>query len=265
MTLPGHVGVTFYSTPGITPTQLETALDTPSNLEMTGIYQSGIFEQEDVIAGKWNFSTVEIFSASWDHPEYGELVWAKCKMGELKDYQTYFNAEARGLMNLLSQDVNKVTSRQCRVHEFGDAECGVNLAGNVTISAVAYPIRTTGLVTDGSYAPEDTFIILTKASLPAFPENFFSNGKMTAVNGPNNGVSREIAYSSAESGDFITIQLKRPFPFELSDGDPSWTITLTGGCNRTVEDCIKYDNILRRRAEDYIPTAEDANRVPPSN
>lgn len=258
MTLPGHPGMTFKSAPGITPTVCEQALGEPANLEMTGVYQTGIFEQADVAAGKWNFSTVEVFSASWEHPEYGELVHAKCKMGEVKDYQTYFTAEARGLMSLLSNDVNKVTSRFCRVKEFRDAECG-HTASTVTIASVVYDIEQDTVVFDHAGELIETDATVLTGNPP--PDDFFKNGKLTATSGVNNGVSREIASSQILAGS-LYLKVKRPFPFDLQAAD---TVHLIAGCTRTIEDCMKYDNIINRRAEDWIPGIEAVNRVPPSN
>lgn len=274
MTLPGHPGVTFYSTPGITPTQVEQVLDEPTNVELTGIYQSGIFEQEDVRAGKWNFATIEVFTASWDHPEYGELVHGKCKMGEVKDYQTFFTAEARGYLNLLSQDVNKVTSRFCRVKVFGDAECGKDLNDTVELDGVEYEITQTAI--DGNPLGGDSwnsFIFDTSAftgNVPADSDalalvaNRYRNGKLTALDGPNAGVSREIAAAFEATGGhpFLQVDLKRAFPFIV---DTTTSFTLIMGCDRTVEDCIVYENIVNRRAEDHIPTVESVHQVPPSS
>ena len=265
MTMPGHVGVTFKASPAITPTIIEAGLDEALQLEMNGVYSSDSFVRTDVIAGKWNFAEVEVFSACWDNVNLGEFLHFKGKLGEIRDYQTYFKVEGRGLMALLSQDVSKVTQRLCR-HTFRDALCG-HSASTVTIDAVVYNVVETGLVPDGSFAAEDTFInILTSGfagNVP--PVNYYVNGKMTAVGGDNDGVSREIAYNSAASGGLMAIQLKRPFPFNISDGDPSWSLTLTAGCSKTLEDCMKFSNIVNRAAEDYIPGIETVNRLPPAN
>lgn len=261
MTLPGHPGITFYSTPGITPTQVEQVLDEPTNLEMTGIYQTGIFEQVDVVAGKWNFATIEVFSASWEHPEYGELVHGVCKSGELKDYQTYFTAEARGIMSLLSQNVNKVTSRFCRVKDFRDAECG-HTSATVTIDAVVYNIEQSALpIVETTPLPEGLFFSDGDVVGNNPPIGFFANGKVTCVTGANAGVSREIS-QSAPSGGFVRVYVKRTFPFEIEMGD---TFDLVAGCNRSIEDCMKFENIVNRRAEDWIPTVEAVHRIPPAS
>lgn len=273
MTLPGHAGITFKSAPGITPTLAEQALDEPTNLEMTGVYKTGIIEQTDVIAGKWNFSTIEVFSACWDNVNLGELVHFKGNLGEVKDYQTYFTAEGRGLISRLSNDVNKVTSRLCRVKEFRDAECG-HTATTVVIGGVTYNVTQTNVtgspVSVGSQYCAAIFDTSTFAgTVPTAPNlatyaALFTNGKITATSGPNNGVSREISGAAEATGGFpyIRMETKRAFPFPI---DTSTTFNLVMGCDRTIEDCKKFSNIVNRRAEDWIPGIEVANRIPNSN
>lgn len=135
MTLPGHPGITFKAAPGIAPTVVETALGETANMELTGVYQTGIFEREDVLAGKWQFAGVEVFVASWDETDLGELLEFKGYIGDFKDYGTYFTAEGRGLIGLLSNEVGEVTQRLCRVYEFGDTRCGKVLTGSFTYDA----------------------------------------------------------------------------------------------------------------------------------
>lgn len=257
MTLPGHVGITFKSAPGITPSSIETMLDEPSNLEMLGIYQSGSFTQADVMAGKWSFAEVEVFCVSWENTSLGEFLLFRGNLGDFKDYQTHFNAEARGLLSRLSNDVDMVTQRFCR-HDFGDANCAKNLAGTVTINGVVYPIRLTGLVTSGEQIIPDAQF----TTIPA--DNIYANGKFTYTSGVNSGVSREIAANThiAAGVNWVEFQLKRPFPYEAAFGD---TATIILGCNKTIEACMQYDNIINRGAEDFVPGIEAVRRIPTAN
>ena len=261
MTLPGHPGVTFRSTPGITPTAVEQALDVASNLEMTGIYQTGIFQHIDVMAGKWAFASIEVFTACWNNTDLGELVDFKGNMGEFKDYQTYFTAEGRGLISRLSNDVNAVTSRFCRVKEFRDAQCG-HVAATVTINSNVYDIVNAGLPAASIVDVDGEFVEFDSADLPFSPANaetdrVFLNGKITCTTGPNAGVSREIA-SVLAIFPGLRVYLKRSFPYSVAIGNE---FTLTAGCNRTIENCMKFSNIVNRRAEDWIPGVEVSNRV----
>lgn len=269
MTLPGHPGVTFRPSSAITPTQLETSIGEAPSMELTGAYESNGITHEEAYGGKWNFAAIEVFSACWDNVNLGELLDFSGNMGVLKDYQTYFTAEARGKISRLSNDVTAQTSRLCRAPEFGDAVyCKKDLSGTVTVNSVAYNITQTGKTgSPGSTIGELNFdTSLFTGTVPTEP-NFddymlrFSNGKLTATSGPNAGVSREIAGAYEPTGGFpfMAIVVKRAWPFEITGGT---TFTLKMGCNHTQEDCMIYGNILNRRAEDYIPGIESITRLP---
>lgn len=256
MTLPGHAGITFKSTPGISPTLIEQALDSATNVELMGIYRSLSLDQAEVLAGKWDYARCELFVVCWDDTDLGEFLVHDGFTGEFKDYQSYFVTETRGKMAKLSNEVGIATAKRCRVKEFRDAECG-HTAAQVTISGTAYNIEQTLTVAS---ITNDFTIVFTKLAGTAndVPANFFASGKITANTTTIDlgQISREI-YQSATATN-ITITLRRKFPFTVSIGD---TFDLVAGCNRTVEDCMKYSNIINFRGEPYIPGIESANRV----
>ncbi len=267
MTLPGHAGITFKTATGITPSTIEMVLDDPTNLELTGFYQTLGFLQSDVTAGKWSFAEIEIFDACWDNVNLGEFLLFRGNLGDFKDRQLHFVAEGRGLIARLTNDVNMETSRFCRAPEFGDPVfCRKDLTGNVTIASVDYKITQTSIVTNSDFVDivaDSHFIFLKEANfsgnLP--PDHFYRNGKITVNAGANSGVSREIADSASEGNGYQRITLKRPFPFALPGGGNSVTSTIIAGCDHTIEMCMLYDNIVNRRAEDFIPGIESANKV----
>lgn len=262
MTLLGHPGITFKTTPAITPTVAESALGEATNMEMTGLYTADSFDQTEVLAGKYNFAEIEIFCVSWQNVNLGELLVFRGNLGEMKDYQTYFTAEARGLTSRLSNDVNMVTSRFCRVIEFGDAQCGKSLAGTVTIDGDTFDLQYTAVPLVGSIS--QSILEFDTTVLPATALDtsaLFSNGKIECTSGDNDGISREIA-NVVHIFPGSRVQLKRPFPLPLTNGDK---FTMTAGCNHTIEDCMKYGNIVNRRAEDWIPGLEAANRINDAN
>jgi uncharacterized phage protein (TIGR02218 family) len=261
MTLPGHPGVTFRATPGMTPTIIEQSLGEPTNLELSGIYTSNTFTQTDVIAGKWASAVIEVFSVCWDNVNLGELLHFKGHLAQFKDNHNSFTCEARGLTAKLSQDVNFATSRLCRKTFRSTGAGGCNhTASTVVISGTTYNITQTNKPVELDASPSTVFLhFLTSTftgSVP--PNNFYANGKITATSGANNGVSREMA-SSSTIGGTMYIQLKRSFPFNIEAGD---TFTLIAGCDKTLEACIKFGNVVNRGAEDYIPGLESINRLP---
>lgn len=264
MTLDGHAGVTFKPTTGIDATVIEQSLDEPTQMEFSGAYHADSLTQTEVMVGKWNFADIEVFSVSWAYPDYGELLHFKGKLGEFKDYQTRFVCEARGYIALLSEDVNAVTTKFCRAPEFrgttGPFACN-HATATVTISATSYNIVHAGCVANSEALAADGYIVITNASYTGNqpPDGFFTNGKITSTSGANNGISREVSYSLDTAVAQTRIYLKRPFPFTVAAAD---TFTITAGCNRTLEDCKKYGNVINRRAEDWVPGLEQITRLP---
>lgn len=264
MTLPGHAGVTFKSAVGITPSAIEMKLEEASSLEMQGMYTSGTFERNDIIGGLWDYAEIEIFSASWDNPNLGELVHFRGNLGEFKDYQQFFNVEARGLLGRLSSDAGVVTTRYCRVKNFGDSQCKFT-ANTVTIDSVVYDISVNGEVYSADSNRRMLYFLgslwdggILPLNIP--PDGFFNNGQVTCTAGANEGISREVLKSTYAGGKF-RLSLKRAFPFAISSGD---LFDIKAGCNRTLEDCKKFNNVINFRGEPYIPGIEAMNRVPPS-
>lgn len=259
MTMPGHAGVTFKSAPGMSPTTIEQSLDLATNLELMGIYRAGSFSEAEVMAGKWDFARIEVFTVCWNNVNLGEFVHHDGLTGEFKDYQSHFAVETRGKLSLLVNQVGVETSKRCRVKEFRDAECK-HSASQVTIEGTAYNIEQT--LTVASVANDGFVLVFTKLAGTAndVPDGFFApSGKITAnTTAVDLGeISREVTASDTEATT-ITVALRRKFPFTVNIGD---TFDLVAGCDHTVDDCKLYGNIINGRFEPYIPNIEQANKI----
>ncbi|MFZ9272085.1 MAG: DUF2163 domain-containing protein [Ilumatobacteraceae bacterium] len=252
MTLPGHSGISFKSAAGMIPSEMGQSFGETAVMEFQGMYATGIFTAEDVVAGVWNDAKVEIFASPWDDVNLGELVMFTGNLAEFEHYGDYFKAEIRGLSARLSQDTGPVTSRNCRV-KFRSTECG--FAGStITINSVSYPIELTQ-AKFVSIIKNPVEILIIGDPVPNFPANFFQNGTLKIGQ-----IVREIATSSTVTDAIVTLQLKRPLPFVP---DFEQEVILTRGCNKRVEDCRAYNNIANFRGEPYVPGLETINRVPP--
>lgn len=274
-TLAGHTGITFKSAAGLMPSSFEQAMEQPTTLEMTGIFDSVLFDRDDVLAGKWENARVEIFVRSWDTTavNYGELIIFSGFLGEFRDYQLYFKAEGRGLMSKLSQDAVWVTSRACRVKQFRNAQCG-HTAATVVINATTYQVAYTdvtalsaNVVSKEKYELYVHNSFFTGLGFNVPPDGFFNNGLLTSTFGNLVGQSREISrsYTGTVSGVASTIFiLKRPFPEAARGGSPATRekFTLVAGCNRTIEDCKKFGNAVNFRGEPFVPGLTAISRVP---
>ena len=80
------------------------------------------------------------------------------------------------------------------------------------------------------------------------PDNWFTYGTVTFTSGLNAGSVREIASYTSN-----TVTLFENAPFPISPGD---TMTVTSGCDKTLKNCFRYNNVVNFQGEPYIPTPD---------
>jgi uncharacterized phage protein (TIGR02218 family) len=144
--------------------------------------------------------------------------------------------ELRGLSQFLAQTTMETYGPVCRA-ELGDARCKVDLApltlsGDIDSIQTQRRIFTTGARITGS---------------PVAAAGWYENGVLTMTSGSNEGFRIPVKTDDG-TGE---IELFYSLPYDLEIGD---TYTLTPGCDKKRITCRdKYNNIVNRRAEDYIP------------
>lgn len=253
--LPFHGNTVFKSAPALNQTvaEIEAGLSAP-NFEMTAVFDDNNLRETDLLAGRWDYARIEMWLMNYKDYGQGEFVIHSGILGEISSLGDTFRAEAVGKLSLTQNTVGIVTSRLCRVREFGDAECKFPLTGTTQDGFAVTDTRPVSSVTNRAN------FRLTRGQTT--PDGFYNNGKITANSGINAGISREIRTCDSNGGSELIANLKRPFPFNISPGD---SFTIIAGCDRTHEKCLYYQNALNRRAEDFIPGIENAMRVPPSS
>ncbi len=96
-------------------------------------------------------------------------------------------------------------------------------------------------------------------SLSSFTGNFSGDlayGTVTFVDGENAGRVMEII---GFDEDTATIELFENVPYEIAVGT---TVKVAPGCDKTLDRCIFYANVINRRAEDYIPGTDELVSYP---
>ena len=86
------------------------------------------------------------------------------------------------------------------------------------------------------------------------PDNWFTYGTATFTSGANTGATREIASYTSN-----TVTLFENTPFPISPGD---TVTITTGCDKTLKNCFRYNNVVNFQGEPYIPTPDKFAATP---
>lgn len=122
-------GVTYHSSSGYVPSAVEQsgALNV-DNLEVEAILDSDFITEEDLLAGVWNYAKVEIFLVNYASLGQGKLTLKSGTLGEITIQRPSFVAEIRGMTQAYTNHFMEVSTPTCRVREFGDDRCKLNIA-----------------------------------------------------------------------------------------------------------------------------------------
>ncbi len=229
-------GVLYEAATGFTPSQIEGQIDLAvPNLEFAGILNSASITEADVLAGKWDLAEFEIFQCNYTDLSQGVMVLRTGNIGNISTGRTAFQAEGRGLTQMLQQPVGEVFAAACSAN-LGDARCGVDL----------YPLTVTGTVT--AVASNREFTDTSRAEA----QDYFGAGVVEWLTGLNAGLRREVSSFSAGSPGTGVFELHLSMPYAIAVGD---TYSAVPGCRkRRTEDCsVKFSNVVNFRGFPDVP------------
>ena len=120
--------IAYISVAGFTPSSIE-AKDNLSvdNLDVQGGMHEGYITAPDLLAGKYDFTEVEIFLVNYQDITQGQMLLKRGRIGEVTLQKNSFTAELRGIAESLQQSIGSLFQPSCRAI-LGDAKCKVNLA-----------------------------------------------------------------------------------------------------------------------------------------
>jgi uncharacterized phage protein (TIGR02218 family) len=204
------------------------------SVDVTGVLDSSSITEADLIAGKWDHATVEIFMLNWASPDMGQVKLRKGTLGEVKTGQNKFEAELRGLFQAFQTQIIEVSTPVCRARLF-DARCMVNCMTYTRSGAVS------------SATGYDTF---TSTNVATTAE-WFDNGRVYWRTGANSGTAKEIKTQTSSGA----VTLVEPMPYALAIGD---VFEIQAGCRkRFIDDCkTKFNNVVNFRGEPHRPTVD---------
>lgn len=245
--LTGHPGVTFKSAQGLTPSTAEanSGLSVP-NLEVDAILSAAAITESDILKGRWDYASFEVFIVNYKDLTMGDLVAHSGRFGEIKLLDERFRAEGVGLNQATQAQIGNLTRPECRVQDFADAQCGFTLVDGT------HRFTTATLVDGGGY---DNKHFLTSAAPGA---GFtFANGKAKFTGGALDGETIEIKSWDAVTG---RIDLKLGATSTIANGQ---SVTLTIGCDRKPATCSAFSptQIKRIRCEPHVPGLEKVHKI----
>lgn len=211
------------------------------NMDVTGILDSDKLSEEDMRNGLFNRADVYVFMVNWADPSQGALKLRRGWFGEVSLTDTgKFTTEIRGLAQALGHNFIEVYSAECRA-DFCDERCKLNIADFEFPALVE------------SSTARDKIVIAEGADIPS---QGLAPGTVRFLDGDNAGRTVEIVGYIAASR---TIELFESVAYPITAGT---NLILAPGCDGSLARCKLYDNVINRRAEDYIPGNDEYMKYP---
>ncbi len=229
---------------GFQPTEAVSSLGLASdNQEIEGAISSEAISEQDLLAGRFDNATVEIWMVNWQALDQ-RVHLRTALLGEVTRDDHAFRSELRGLTSQLEQQRGRVFSRSCDA-VLGDARCGVGLA-NETFS------------TTGSVVEVIDRRRLRCSGLAGFDKGWFAHGNLEWTSGNNMGLSMEISGSAPTEIDILLLWQAMPHAPAIGDA-----FTVTAGCDKSFATCkAKFSNSVNFRGFPHMPGSDFALGYP---
>lgn len=212
------------------------------NLDVSGVLDSDKISDQELRAGLFNRADVYVFIVNWADPSQGALKVRRGWFGEVTLLGNgMFQTEIRGLAQALSHNWIEVYTAECRA-DFCDARCKLNIAD--------YEIDST---VDVNSTTRDKLVLPVGFVVPSQGLNY---GTVRFIDGENAGRSIEIIGYNAGTR---TITLFEGASYPIMAGTE---IKVSPGCDRSLTRCKFYNNVVNRRAEDYVPGNDEMMAYP---
>ncbi len=234
-------GQLYQASTGYTRSAIHTISDlSVDNLDIESALNSDTLAADDLRAGLWDGSEIEIFFVNWQDLTQGQIILKRGTIGHVELRDTVFKAELRGMTQALQQQIVELFTPDCRA-DLGDARCKVDLTA----------LTVTGTVTAATNRYGFTDSARTEIA------DYWDGGLVTWTGGAN--VGRKIEVGTFTGGAFT---LYLPVPGIIAVGD---TYSLQPGCDKSFATCKnRYANGDNFRGEPYIPGTNIVYNYPDS-
>ena len=229
-------GTTFEADAGLDAQALERSSGlSVDNTDVNGALRSDRISEADILAGRLDGAEVHQWLVDWGDVQSRELVF-RGFIGEIRHGAGAFEAELRGLEDLLNRPLGRAYLRACQA-DLGDASCGVNLADST--------YRSSGIVTD--IVSDDEYELTLGDT---YPDRWFQGGRLLWESSGNVGQSSVITSDRGEQEKRRMRFLVNP-SISIQVGD---TFTVTAGCDKQLGTCReKFFNLLNFRGFPFMP------------
>jgi len=205
--------------------------------EVAGALVSEGIAEKDIDAGLYDDAGVEIWLVNWQEPQQ-RLLMDLFNIGEIRRADGAFIVELRGMAHRLDEERGRLYRAACSA-DLGDAACGL------TITA-----------TEGVITHTDGALSLTAEAFAAHPDNWFTGGALSFIDGENAGFKVEIRAHRAGGA----LELWQRAPQAIAVGD---RVAAAPGCDKSFRTCReKFANSVNFRGFPHMPGNDFILRVP---
>lgn len=234
-------GTTYQPESGFTASEIRSGSDLSVDAqEAEGVLTSDTITEIDILDGRWDNATVEIWRVNWVNTSSRALM-RRGAIGQVRRGRLQFVAEMRSLAHVLGQTIGRTFQASCDA-ALGDTRCGVDLNDPA--------FKVTGTVV--SLSGDRGFAV---SGLSGFAEGWFALGTISWLTGANTGRNAEVLSHAQTGADVIITLLEAPVrPIEIGD-----TFDIFAGCDKLFETCqSKFSNSVNFRGFPHIP-GQDTN------
>ncbi len=233
---------TFEPESGFTASEIRSGSDLSVDAqEAEGVLTSTTITETDILDGRWDNATVEIWRVNWSGTTSRALM-RRGAIGQVRRGRLHFVAEMRSLAHVLGQTIGRTFQASCDA-ALGDTRCGVDLN--------AATFKASGTVV--SLSGDRGFAV---SGLSGFAEGWFALGTLHWLTGANTGRKTEVLSHVIVGADVIIKLLEAPVrPPEVGN-----ICNIFAGCDKRFETCqAKFANAANFRGFPHIP-GQDVNR-----
>lgn len=212
-------GIQFKSDSGLSAVALaqSTGLSV-DNSEAMGALSGDMISEADIEAGRYDGAQVTAWQVQWDDVAARQIMF-RGLIGDIRRAGGAFQAELRGLAEVLNQPKGRVYGRGCGA-ELGDGACGIDLG------LPQYRGECVVLSHDGAG-------VIEVSPSPTHAEGLFAHGRLMVLDGAGQGLSGVIKSDQIVDGA-RRITLWHSPRVSLAAGDG---VALIAGCDKRFETC----------------------------
>lgn len=211
--------------------EASTGLSVDNGQAVGALSDVGLTEAE-IMGGKYDGAEVWQWQVDWQKSELRILLF-RGFLGEIRRGKAAFEAELRGIAEVLNQPLGRSYLRECdRV--LGDAKCRVDTDDPAFSAEVS--------VLDMTADREFSF-----SGLGGFPDGWFADGVIRWTSGANAGA---LSLIKLDNGGGL-LETAEEIRLDVQIGD---TAQVIAGCDKRGEMCrVKFDNFMNFRGFPHMP------------